>query len=203
MHVPIKESIAPVKDTVARVQKHVPGVLDNARSLWRDGREAIANLRPKPKRKSLFARTWPFAAAAAAGGAAVYFFDPASGTRRRTIARDRFVAVCRTGCERTRRLGGKVGSDVYGLSQKVRHLRRSSEAPASDAVLTARVMSEIFRDPDVPRGRININAENGVVILRGQADDEAQIRDLEEATRKIPGVRDVQNLLHLPESALR
>ena len=42
-----------------------------------------------------------------------------------------------------------------------------------------RVESELFRDPSVPKGRLNINAEHGVVVLRGVTDSPDQIRTLE------------------------
>lgn len=32
-----------------------------------------------------------------------------------------------------------------------------------DATLAQKVMSELFRDPHVPKGAINVNPENGVV----------------------------------------
>ena len=43
-----------------------------------------------------------------------------------------------------------------------------------------------------------MNAEEGIVILRGQVDSPELIRDLEKKTRKVHGVKDVENLLHLP-----
>ncbi len=79
-------------------------------------------------------------------------------------------------------------------------LRRTSENPEGldDATLVDRVESEIFRDPAVPKGRLNINAEQGRVVLRGQVDQPEQISALDAAVRQVPGVRDVENLLHLP-----
>jgi len=50
----------------------------------------------------------------------------------------------------------------------------------------------------VPKGQINVNAENGVVVLRGQVEESELIRDLEAKTRKVQGVREVENLLHTP-----
>jgi osmotically-inducible protein OsmY len=60
------------------------------------------------------------------------------------------------------------------------------------------VESHIFRDPEVPQGRINLNVEDGVVVLRGQLERPEQIRHLEASVRKVPGVKGVKNLLHLP-----
>jgi len=44
---------------------------------------------------------------------------------------------------------------------------------------------------------LNINAEEGCVVLRGQLDWTQQIRELEEAAGRVKGVRGVRNLLHL------
>ncbi len=38
-----------------------------------------------------------------------------------------------------------------------------------DATLAQKVMTELFRDPHVPKGAINVNAENGVVLLRARS----------------------------------
>ena len=61
----------------------------------------------------------------------------------------------------------------------------------------------IFRDPDVPKGQIDVNAEDGIVILRGEVEGPALIKDLEEKTRSVQGVKDVENLLHLPGASPR
>jgi BON domain len=55
-----------------------------------------------------------------------------------------------------------------------------------------------YSDRTVPKGQISINADRGIVVLRGELDDSQQIRHIENAARKICGVRDVENLLHKP-----
>ena len=72
-----------------------------------------------------------------------------------------------------------------------------SAQPPNDATLVQRVESQIMRGQEVPKGAININAEDGVVVLRGELDRPEQIRDLEGAARHVKGVRGVRNLLHL------
>jgi osmotically-inducible protein OsmY len=42
-----------------------------------------------------------------------------------------------------------------------------------------------------------VNAQDGVIQLRGEVQTPDQIRDLETKTRKVSGVRDVENLLHV------
>ena len=67
-----------------------------------------------------------------------------------------------------------------------------------DATLKDKVESELFRDEHEIKGAININAQEGVVQLRGQLPSQDLIDALVARTRKIDGVRDVESLLHTP-----
>jgi osmotically-inducible protein OsmY len=77
------------------------------------------------------------------------------------------------------------------------HLRRTSHEPLDDAGLAHKVESVLFRDPHVPTGQINVNAEQGVVFLRGQVAAPELVETLEQTVRRISGVERVENLLHL------
>ena len=46
------------------------------------------------------------------------------------------------------------------------------------------------------KGAVDVNAQEGVVQLRGELPSQGLIDTLVERTRKIHGVRDVENLLH-------
>jgi len=59
------------------------------------------------------------------------------------------------------------------------------------------VESEIFRAADAPRGQVSVNAENGVVFLRGEVDRE-WIDRLGSDAERVAGVMAVRNLLHAP-----
>jgi osmotically-inducible protein OsmY len=107
------------------------------------------------------------------GAALTYFFNPMEGQRRRA----------------------KVAGRISAL------LARAEEGPKpqpDDVTLAHMVESELFRDEQVPKGQINVNAENGKVYLRGEVGRQEMIRDLEERARSIHGVQEVENLLHLP-----
>ena len=67
-----------------------------------------------------------------------------------------------------------------------------------DVTLTRKVETEVFRGPDVPKGDIVVDAVDGVVTLRGQVPAASMKDELERKARDVTGVRDVQNLLHLP-----
>ena len=137
------------------------------------------------------------AAAAAVGAALTYFFDPDRGRTRRIRAKDRSLATFRRVGRRTQRLGRATGAGTYGFWQKVVH-RQPADPEPDDATLAHKVESEIFGDPSVPKGKINLNAEDGVVVLRGEVETAGDIDALEARVRKIPGVVGVRNLLHLP-----
>ena len=63
--------------------------------------------------------------------------------------------------------------------------------------LARKVETEIFRDAEVPKGQINVNAEDGVVFLRGEVQPDL-IEDLAAKARDVQGVLGVENLLHAP-----
>jgi osmotically-inducible protein OsmY len=64
--------------------------------------------------------------------------------------------------------------------------------------LARKVETEIFREPDVPKGQIDVNAADGVVSLRGEVESAEMIDQLVERTRNVQGVQGVENLLHVP-----
>jgi osmotically-inducible protein OsmY len=138
------------------------------------------------------------ALAAAFGAALMFFFDPASGRRRRALVRDRTAGTARRRARAVARSGRAVGSEVYGVAKKATHLREEPK-DLDDNTLRAKVETELFRDQDVPKGQINVNAQNGVIQLRGEVEDPEMIRELVEKARKVQGVQDVENLLHLPK----
>jgi hypothetical protein len=67
-----------------------------------------------------------------------------------------------------------------------------------DWTLKAKVESELFRDEHEIKGAVNVNAQEGVVQLRGEVPSQDLIEALVERTSKIHGVREVESLLHTP-----
>jgi osmotically-inducible protein OsmY len=135
---------------------------------------------------------------ASAVAALTYFFDANSGARRRAMLRDRTLALFRRGARKGEQAGRAVAAEAYGVTQKVQHRTEEDKGPLDDVTLARKVETEIFRDADVPKGQINVNAEYGVVFLRGEVTSPDMIRDLEEQARKVQGVSEVRNLLHTP-----
>lgn len=116
------------------------------------------------------------------GALAIYLLDPARGKARRL----------RREMERT---GRQIVSDAEGVKERLTHLS-SGDKDYDDVTLAQKVSSELFLDPTVPKERININAEGGVVVLRGEVDQSKDIKKIEKMVRKIDGVENVDNLLH-------
>lgn len=131
---------------------------------------------------------------AAIGAVGAWFLDPRSGARRRNVTRDRIRGLIRRGVRRARGLA----AEAYGVKQKTTHLREQAKPQPNDATLAAKVESEVLRGADMPKGQVNVNAENGVVILRGQVERPELIEELEARVRRVHGVQGVENLLHLP-----
>jgi hypothetical protein len=113
------------------------------------------------------------------GALLAYFFDPQSGRRRRALALERIPAF-------------------RSASQAPTVVTEEENPQPDDATLARQVETEIFRDSDIPKGRINVNAENGKVVLRGEVEEPELIRDLEQRTKNVQGVHEVENLLHVP-----
>ena len=132
------------------------------------------------------------------GWLAAYLFDPRLGHGRRTLARDWLLARGRRVVRRGERAGRHVTAAAYGRTQAFLHRHEATKPQPDDATLAHKVESIIFRDHDVPKGQISINAEDGVVWLRGEVPDETMLNALVERTREVAGVRGVESLLHLP-----
>jgi hypothetical protein len=132
---------------------------------------------------------------AAVGAALAYFFDPDNGKRRRKLAVDRLASLSR---RHGKRLTRAVVSETKGLTKRAAHLREERKPQPDDVTLARKVESMIFRDSNVPKGKIDVNAENGKVVLRGEVDSTEMIDQLVGRTRKVQGVQDVESLLHTP-----
>jgi osmotically-inducible protein OsmY len=134
---------------------------------------------------------------AALGALVAYLFDPQNGRRRRHGATDRTAGALRRRKRATARAARAVRSETYGAAQKLRH-RREEPKEFDDVTLARKVETEIFREADVPKGQIVVNAQDGIVQLRGEVPDVQMLEALVAKAADVQGVRDVENLLHLP-----
>jgi osmotically-inducible protein OsmY len=90
---------------------------------------------------------------------------------------------------------GAVGSVAPAVG------REPAEERLNDPALARKVESEVFRDGKIPKDKLSVNVENGVVHLRGEMPDRELMDELVARTRKVDGVRGVENLTHLPSEA--
>jgi hyperosmotically inducible periplasmic protein len=133
-------------------------------------------------------------AAGAAGAAAAFYLDPVSGKRRRQVTRDWLAARARKVGRRVGRTG-RVGNEAYGTWQSARYAGQQT-LPENDAVLAHKVESEALRSSP----GLSVNAEDGVVVLRGAVGRPDEIDQIEMRVRAVTGVRGVRNLLRLEET---
>jgi BON domain len=150
------------------------------------------------RRAALPPMAWMLVAAAALGAALQFFLDPHAGRRRRRTARDRAVSRLRRTERRTARRARRAESHAVGVVKRTINARRARPEPVDDIELAHKAESELFRRAGMPKGRIAINAEDGIVFLRGVVDREEDITRVVAAAQQLDGVRGVENLLHLP-----
>src|SRR6476469_5931314 len=129
------------------------------------------------------------------GALMAYFFDPQSGRSRRAEARQRVPAVFRRTTAKAGQAGRAASSQATAVKAKATHRKEAEKPQPDDVTLARKVETEIFRDAEVPKGKINVNAENGKVVLRGEVGEPSLIEDLEKRTKKVQGVLEVENLL--------
>ncbi len=89
-------------------------------------------------------------------------------------------------------------SDAARRAKLLKLVRSSRGTVVDDQTLKAKVESEVFREPEAPKGDVNVNVDLGVVYLRGQLEDQSLIEELEQRVRAVRGVNGVENLLHTP-----
>jgi hypothetical protein len=134
----------------------------------------------------------------ALGALLEYFLDPNAGRRRRHTARDRITAKLRRSERRAVTRARRAESRTVGVFRRALNARRTPTLPPDDVALAHKVETELFRRARVPKGAIDVNAEDGTVFLRGVVERHEDIARVEAVAERITGVRRVENLLHLP-----
>ena len=76
--------------------------------------------------------------------------------------------------------------------------REPADERLNDPALARKVESEVFRDEQIPKGSISVNAEYGVIYFRGEVPSREVMDELTGRGRAVDGVRAVENLTHLP-----
>jgi osmotically-inducible protein OsmY len=135
--------------------------------------------------------------AGATGAVIAFLTDPQRGKARRAQLADQGAATVRHAAREAERALRVVQSTAEGKIEAITQAG-TSVAPTDDITLRDRAESILFRDPKVPKGTINISAERGILVLRGEVPDARMRNKLGREAEKIEGVWGVHNLLHLP-----
>lgn len=77
---------------------------------------------------------------------------------------------------------------------------RGHQAPSAyvdDSALTARIKSELIKDPQVKASEIDVHTDEGRVTLNGVVDSETMLKRAELIARGTPGVKSVTSTLQV------
>ena len=113
---------------------------------------------------------------------------------------NRTVETVREGLGQATKLGRGAANQGVALGKRFANRNPQPKEGMDDVTLARKVESEIFRPQGAPKGKIDVNAVEGVVWLRGEVKNQAQSTKIETQVRAIPEVRGVENLLHLPKT---
>lgn len=130
----------------------------------------------------------------AGGAAAAALLDPEKGPSRRAYLSQRLPGIAQQVSDRVQRIRGAADS---AIDVGAPHGADPTSAGPDDELLRDRVQSELFRSADIPKGDLNVNVENGTVVLRGHVSDYALKREIESRAKAIGGVERVENLIHI------
>ena len=128
------------------------------------------------------------------GALAQYFLDRRHGAGRRHVARDRARGATRRRSRDAVRRAKYLEGRAEGVAHKAAHAVPGvggHNEPLDDTTLAQKVESIAFRKAGVPKDHVSVNAEKGVVYLRGQLERGEQIEDLVRAIAAIEGVAGV------------
>jgi osmotically-inducible protein OsmY len=133
-----------------------------------------------------------------------FIFDRTNARRRRHMARERGLAKLRRRSRAAVRRAKYMEGVAEGVAHRAAHAMPgvgSRKEPLDDLSLAQKVEGEAFRQAGVSKAHVSVNAEGGVVYLRGRLDSEHEIEALVRAVGAVEGVKRVENKLHTPQAA--
>lgn len=128
---------------------------------------------------------------------ATYFLDPASGRRRRAIARDRLLSTLTHFDEGVHVAARDLSHRLQGMVAEMRSFFREDQA--SDDTLTERVRSRLGRVVSHP-GAIDVVSQSGTITLTGHV-LASEHGELLRALRSVHGVEGIIDQLAVHESS--
>jgi osmotically-inducible protein OsmY len=130
----------------------------------------------------------------AASAAGMWLFDPDRGAQRRHQLQDQLRSWLKKSKRTVERQVQQGQTKLENTVHKANH--RGTNPPADDQVLVDRIKSELLGQEPFADHDILIEANEGVVVLRGQVDDRVVREQLETAVAEMVGVELLQSLLH-------
>lgn len=148
----------------------------------------------RKQRTSWTERLGWLAAGAAIGATASYLLDPDRGQARRVELEQQAGRLARESAESARQsLEDRTQRAVGAVHEATPEV----EEP-SDAVVLERVRSDAIGPSAARNSGIVTTIADGVVAVRGQVESDPQRRDLFDRILAVDGVRDIEDLTHLP-----
>lgn len=98
----------------------------------------------------------------------------------------------------------RVAKSVGGVKKVSNNLQvssgeRSAGTVVDDGVITTKVKAALISDPNVAAHEVNVQTHEGVVQLAGFVDTSAQKSKASEVTRRVAGVKEVDNQLEVKQ----
>ena len=87
---------------------------------------------------------------------------------------------------------GKLTLEEFTQAESI-HNGQMAKAYMSDAAITAKVKTALFREPDLKATAVGVETDKGRVQLSGWVDSEAQRKKAITATSKVEGVKAVKD----------
>jgi hyperosmotically inducible periplasmic protein len=176
------------------------------KSQMRHDLQDLYDIIPNEERSRRSGFIWGLVTGAAIGAAAMFILDPQNGRRRRSLARDKAIKARNTVDHVVNESLPRRADYASGVAEGARHriqefTEGTSKRPAeNEQVLLDRVLSTVFRDPELPKGDLNINATGSTVFLRGSIEDQEIVDTIEKRVRDVEGVDNVVNLINQPDA---
>jgi osmotically-inducible protein OsmY len=92
---------------------------------------------------------------------------------------------------------------VFGLLVSFFPVRAADKAGVSDDQIYDTVKRKLANDPDVKGGAVTVEVKDGIVTLKGTVESEKRKQKAEKLTRKVSGVKSVNNALTIAPVAQR
>jgi osmotically-inducible protein OsmY len=121
-------------------------------------------------------------------------------------AKDGLVTLTGTVSEESHKtLAQETVSSLQGVKSVDNRLEVKGERPAenSDAWLKAKVKVVLLFHRNVSAGKTEVDVNDGIVTLRGNADSEAQKELTTEYVKDVGGVKDVRNEMTAPKTSIK